>query len=67
MRVPAASPVVEGFGHIGHVGHHKEQVRQGELGPAQEAETLLAPYPYPWPGQPQVIHARQAERAADAG
>lgn len=52
MRVPAASRVVERFGHIGQEGHHKDQVRQGELGTAQEVETLLAPS-LPGQGRPR--------------
>lgn len=37
--VPPQTRVVE---TLGHVGHHREQVGQGEAGPAGEVETLLA-------------------------
>lgn len=37
--VPPQTPMVE---PSGHVGHQNEQVGQGEAGPADEVETLLA-------------------------
>ncbi len=40
--VPPKTRMVEPSGHVGHVGHHQEQVGQDTAGPAHEVETLLA-------------------------
>ncbi|WP_108445458.1 hypothetical protein [Halomonas denitrificans] len=40
--VPPPTRMVEPLGHVGPVGHHKEQAGQDTAGPAHEVETLLA-------------------------
>lgn len=40
--VPPQTRMVEPLGHMGHVGHHKDEGQQEEAGPLREIDTLLA-------------------------
>ncbi|MCE8053174.1 hypothetical protein HOP61_17930 [Halomonas daqingensis] len=41
-HVPPPTRVVEPLGHMGHVGHHKDERQQEEAGPLHEIAPLLA-------------------------
>ncbi|PJX15631.1 hypothetical protein CWI66_00635 [Halomonas sp. 141] len=40
--VPPQTRMVEPLGHMGHVGHHRDEGQQEEAGPLREIDTLLA-------------------------